>query len=457
VNAARSHGELAAAVRGPVLLPGSDGYAQETAGFNLTVTHRPEVVVGATEVADVRAAVRYARSAGLKVGVLATGHGGTSSHRGLLVSTRRMTGIDVDTASQSVRVGAGVRWGEVIDALSGAGLAPLNGSSPLVGVVGYTLGGGLGPLGRLHGYASDHVLEMQVVTPDGIVRTVSPLRHPELYSGILGGKDSFGIVTAMRFRVFPHPRFFGGGLYFSADHAHAVLAGWSRWAARTPDEISTSIALLRLPDVPSLPDHLRGRPAVHLRAAHFGSRAAGEAMARELRQLAPSTLDSLAERPYSEIALVHDDGTVPLPYLESNIMLRTFDVGAAEALLRISGPASTRTEIMVEVRQLGGALNRPPAYPSLVGNRDAAFVLSTLSRPESSGSDDLFRDLAPWATGARYLNFLGGAGADARLSSAYAAADLERLRCLKSAHDPDRLFPAHLAAVADSRREPGRA
>ncbi|AYG04609.1 FAD-binding oxidoreductase [Gryllotalpicola protaetiae] len=444
------------AVAGPVLIPGDDGYAEELAGFNLTVTHYPKVIVGAAIDDDVRAAIEYARVEGLKIGVLATGHGSMSPHGGLLISTRRMTELTVDANTQTVRVGAGVRWGEVIETLSGAGLAPLNGSSPLVGVVGYTLGGGIGPLGRLHGYASDHVLEMQVVTPDGRMRTVSPQLHSELHSGILGGKDSFGIVTSMKFRVFPHSRFFGGGLYFSGEHAHAVVDGWSRWLLRAPDEVSTSIAFLRLPDLPSVPEHVRGRFAVHLRAAHFGSRSAGETMARELRQLAPSTFDSLGERPYSEIARVHDDGTEPMPYLESNIMLRAFDAKAAMTLLRITGPASTSAEIMVELRHLGGALNRPPAHPSLVSNRDAAFNLSVLSHPESSGSDRLFREMAPWATGTRYLNFLGGAGASSRLASAYDAADLERLRRLKAQYDPDQLFPAHVAAAPAPRIDAAR-
>ncbi|MFI7417136.1 FAD-binding oxidoreductase [Nonomuraea sp. NPDC049684] len=167
---------------GPVLVPGDPGYDDETARFNTVAGPvRPAVVVGARDADDVRKAIDHARSAGLRVAVQATGHGLSAPVDGaLLINTRRMTGLSVDPATRTVRVGAGVRWGQVVDAAAGHGLAPPNGSSPLVGAVGYTLGGGLPVLGRTLGWAADRVRSLELVTADGTLRTLSPYENVEI-------------------------------------------------------------------------------------------------------------------------------------------------------------------------------------------------------------------------------------------------------------------------------------
>ena len=141
-----------------LLRSGDPGYADELALFQLGFTQRPAVVVAARSAADVVAAVRYAAAENLPVGVQATGHGlPGATEGGVLVTTRRMDGITVDPAARTVRIQAGVRWGQVVAAAEPYGLAPLNGSAPSVGAVSYTLGGGLGILAREFGYAADHV------------------------------------------------------------------------------------------------------------------------------------------------------------------------------------------------------------------------------------------------------------------------------------------------------------
>jgi len=242
-------------VVGPVLRPGDPGWREEIAGFNLAYTPTPAVVVGATSTADVAAAVRYAASVGKRIAVQATGHGLMSDlHDTVLISTRRMTAVAVDPAARTARVAAGVRWRAVIDAAAEHGLAPLSGSSSQVGVVGYTTGGGLGPLCRRYGFAADQVTRFTIVTADGAVREVlAESADPDdvdLFWAVRGGKGSFGIVTELEFGLVPVTTFHGGAIFFAGEDAPAVLHAWREWAPTLPEDTTTSVALLRLPTAP---------------------------------------------------------------------------------------------------------------------------------------------------------------------------------------------------------------
>ena len=163
---------LVLAVTGSVLLPGDAGYDEERAVFNLNHELRPAVIVVAQSAADVQAAVAFAAGHHRPVLVKTTGHQIVGAALGaVLITTHRMNGVVVDAVGRTARVGAGALWAEVVQKAAKAGLAPLNGSNPTVGVSGYTLGGGLSPtLGRSHGYAADHVRSLDVVTADGELR-----------------------------------------------------------------------------------------------------------------------------------------------------------------------------------------------------------------------------------------------------------------------------------------------
>lgn len=247
--------DLAAQLTGPVLGPEDEGFAAECAPFNLAVAHRPRVVVGAANSTDVQVAVRFAAQRRLPVAVMATGHQATVPADGaVLITTHRMAQVSIDPAARTARVTAGARWQQVVDAATPFGLAPLNGSSPLVGVVGYTLGGGLSPtMGRAHGWAADHVTALEVVTADGELRQVDAASEPDLFWALRGGKSNFGVVTAMEFALFPVEQLWAGGLFFDGADAAAVLRAYARVTADAPDELSSSIALLRLPALPGVP------------------------------------------------------------------------------------------------------------------------------------------------------------------------------------------------------------
>ncbi len=185
-------GPLVSKVAGSVLPPGDAGYDDERAVWDLNHELTPAVIVVPANVADVQAAVAFAADQRWPVLVKATGHQIINKARdAVVIATRRMNDVAIDVVGRTARVGAGAIWSEVIEKAAKAGLAPLNGSNPTVGVVGYTLGGGLSPtLGRSQGYAADHVRSLEIVTADGQLRQVDAEREPELFWALRGAKGT---------------------------------------------------------------------------------------------------------------------------------------------------------------------------------------------------------------------------------------------------------------------------
>ncbi|MFI5845547.1 FAD-binding oxidoreductase [Catenuloplanes sp. NPDC051500] len=441
---------LAALVVGPVLTPGDEGYAGETATWNQALPHRPVVAVGATGVADVQAAIRFARAHELPVAVVATGHGAFVSADGaVLINVRRMDGVTIDARQHTATVGAAVEMQTLVDEAAEDGLAPLAGSSPNVGVAGFTLGGGISPtLGRTHGYAADHVLSAEIVTPDGEARTIDPSTEPDLFWAIRGGKGNFGVITSLTVALFPVTRLYGGGLFFPGEHAPAVVAAYRALIADAPEELTASIAFLRLPPAPFVPEPLRGRFTVHVRISYLGSAADGAALIAGLRAAAPTLIDAVAEMPFTAVAAIHADPVDPLPTYEVSASLADFPQEAADALLAAAGPDSDLPVLMVELRQLGGALSREPAVPNAVAYRGAGFQLFAAA-VGAPGMDEEFRPalegvtkaLSPWATGHTQINFLAGYDVEAGgIGRAYPAEVLARLSRIKAAYDPRNTF-----------------
>jgi hypothetical protein len=433
------------AVQGPVFRPGDEGYAEETAGFN--VAHRPAaaVVVGATSGADVVAAVRHARATGRKVAVQATGHGLTDElFDTVLVSTRRMDRVEIDPLNRRATVGAGVRWSAVIEAAAPHGLAPLNGSSSQVGVVGYTTGGGLGPMARRYGFAADHVRRFTIVTADGRLREVSENSTGEegdLFWAVRGGKGNFGIVTEIEFDLVPVAGFHGGAVIFPGEAAADVLRAWREWAPTLPEESGTSVALLNLPPDPRLPEPLRGRSVVALRFTHLGE--GGADLLAPMRAVAEPIMDTVTDLPYPAIDAVHMDPTDPMPSWDRGCSLASLTAETVDTVLE---HAADSPLAMIEIRLLGGAIARRPEVPNAVSGRDAAFAVFTvgvLAGPQPqlvpAASAALVEALRPWAAAEGLVNFLGQAS-PARVGALWSAADRARLLAIAAAVDPERTF-----------------
>ena len=414
--------------------------------FNTYLHHDPAVVVEATSADDVRDAVRLAAERSLPVAVRATGHGMARSADGaVLVVTRGLTGLEVDPDTKTARVEPGVLAAQLIAEAAKYGLAPLNGASPAVGVTGYTLGGGLGPLGRAYGYNADHVRELSVVTADSQLRTAPD----DLAWATLGGKGNFGIVTSLELGLVEVSRLYGGGIFFPGEAVADILHAWREWTATVPDEMSSSLALLRLPPLDVIPEPLRGRFVVHLRIAYLGEVADGERLVAPLRALAPAIIDTVADMPYTEVGSIHQDPTTPAPAVDRNALLRALDSSTVDTLLEFTGADAADPLGVVELRHLGGALARPPARPNAVPFREGGFSVFTAAiaagPPEEvagiQARQATFVDaLAPWRLGGPYVPFMGAGDAPETVASAYDPDTYRRLREVKTAYDPRNLF-----------------
>jgi hypothetical protein len=428
-----------------------DRYDAERAGYNLSVDHEPAVIVPATGTDDVVAAVRYAVTHGLGVAVQATGHGPSRPADGqLLITTSRMDGVTVDPVARTARIEAGVRGGALVRAAAAHGLAPVNGSSPEVGAVSYHLGGGLGILGRRLGWAVDHVRAIEIVTADGRLRRVTATQEPDLFWALRGGgKGTLGVVVALEIDLHPITRLYGGGLHVDAATAGRALRTWARWTRTVPETMSSSVLLIRMPDLPVLPDALRGRYVAHLRFAHTGPAAEGERLVRPFRALGPVT-DTVTDMPYVDVGTIHAEPTAPVPFHARNTMLHSLDDAAVDEILRHAGPEAG-APYLVELRHTGGALARPGAVPSAMGRRDGEFVLyaggiadGERVAPLRSSLDRLVTAMAPWSTGAPCVNFLSGPDVTAeQLATGYLPGDVDRLAAIKRATDPGDVFRTH--------------
>lgn len=430
---------------GRMFPPNTAGFAAACAGFDLSAVPSPDVAVSASTEAEVAAAVRFAADHGMPVAARATGHGPIAGVRGgVLIDTRALSTVAVDAGRRTATIGAGATWTSVLAVCAPRGLAPLCGSAPDVGAVSYTLGGGLGPFGRRHGWAADHVRRIRLVTATGEVHELDADTEPELFWATRGGGGNFGIATELEVDLVPVDRLYGGGLYVPGDTAPDLLAAFGRCAAEAPDETSLSIAFITFPDLAAVPAPLRGRFVAHLRVAHLGAPAEAEALIAPLRAVATPLLDTVRPLPVAEIGTIHADPTRPQPVSCGGAVLPRWDDAAIEVLL--DGIGATRPH-MLELRHLGGALARPPAVANAVGHREARFNVFTSAYPGPGFGDaarlqaDLYRRLHPWSKGRSLYNFTAdpqGRPVDGRV--AFDEPGFARLQRVKTVWDPGNTF-----------------
>ncbi|NUW38741.1 FAD-binding protein [Nonomuraea rhodomycinica] len=430
-------------------LPGEAGYDVHRPAWNLAIDPRPAVVAEAASAGDVRAAVVVAREHGLPLTVQSTGHGThVPADGGLLLKTGRLGGVRVDPERRTARAGAGARWSDVIAAAAPHGLAPLSGT-PAIGVAGYTLGGGAGWLSRLYGYAADSLTRAELVTAAGEPVTASRSENPDLFWALRGGGGNFGVVTALEFRLYPVREVYAGMTFHSVERAAATLARYREWAPAAPDELNTSVILMRRPGD-------TGGWGLAVRGFYAGDAERGRKLLAPLLEAAgPVLAGGFEAMTFGEAATVFG-GPEPAPmalgqHLE---LLPELSDGAVEA---VTGTVAT-TLTAVEVRHWGGAMARPEPDAGPVGHRDVPYsVIATVvppapaTRPDggstppgaaSSGTGaDALHDLAgvlrPHATGGSFLNFLTD---PARTRDAYTAADHARLSQVKKVWDPGNLL-----------------
>lgn len=438
---------------GAVHLPGDDGYDAARLPWNVAFDQRPAAVARPRTVADVQAVVRAASAAGLRVAPQSTGHNaGPLAANDLddvvIVRTGCLRGVTIDPARRIARVEGGAIWQDATEPAADHGLAALHGSSPDVGVAGYTLGGGTGWYARQLGLACNSVTALEVVTADGEHVRADAATNRELFWALRGGGGNFGVVTALEFRLYPIETAYAGMLVWDCDEADHVLRRWADWAADAPDAVSTSFRILNLPPLPDIPEPLRGRSLAVIDGAVLGTDEESERILGLLRQLHPE-IDTFARIPARAVPRIHLDPEGPTPAVSDATLLRHLPDAAVDAFLGEVGPGSESSLLMAELRQLGGALGRVPEDHGALARIDAAHAVYAvgiaatpeLARQAQLDARALTAAVEPWSTRTAYLNFVENP-VDTR--AGFDEIAWLQLKGIRSAVDPhDRLLANH--------------
>jgi len=351
---------LTETLMGSVVYPDHPSWDAAREAYNLTVDQRPAAVAFPADARDVQEIVRYAAANGLRVAPQRTGHNASpieSLEGVVLLKTDRLDEVRIDAAALRARVGAGVKWEKVVPQASELGLAALHGSTPDVSIAGYGLGGGLGWYGRKHGLFTNSITAIELVTADGQLRRVDADHEPELFWALRGGGGSFGVVTALEFRLFPIAELYAGALFFPWERSAEVLHAWRNWIRTVPDEVTSVGRILQFPPIDEVPEPMRGRPFVIVHAYSLGTEAEGVERLAALRALGPE-IDTVRMVPPVELSEMHMDPPDPLPYVGEHLVLGALPAAAIDDVVAAAGPGSGSTLDSVEIRHVGGALGR---------------------------------------------------------------------------------------------------
>jgi FAD/FMN-containing dehydrogenase len=355
-----------------------------------------------------------------------------------------MARVGVDPRRRIARVEGGALWLPAVEAAAEHGLATLHGSSPDVGIAGYSLGGGLGWYARKLGLATNSLTAVEVVLADGSLVRADAHRNRELFWALRGGGGSFGVVTALEFRLYPVSTAYAGMLVWDVADTERVLRRWAQWAPDAPDEVTTAFRVLRVPPLPEVPAPLRGRSLVVVDGAVLGSDTWSESVLMGLRELGPD-VDTFARVPARTLSRLHMDPEGPTPAVSGTSLLGDLPDAGVDAFVDAVGPDSTTSLLAAELRQLGGAVGRPHPGGGVLDRIDAAYALFGVAvAPDAEsgarGHADagrLVAALGGHATGRTYLNFAEDA-VDPR--TGYADDRWLQLTGIRTAVDPHGVF-----------------
>ena len=444
--------ELRETVRGEILTPSDEGYAEACRVWNGAHDgRRPALVVRCTGAADVIAAIGFARSTHLPIAVRGGAHsiaGFSTCDGGLVIDLSPMKGVRVDPETRRATVGGGAVWADVDHETQAYGLATTGGLVSSTGVGGFTLGGGIGWLMRRHGLACDNLVAADVVTADGRLVRASEAENADLFWGLRGGGGNFGIVTQFEFELHAvGPMVYAGPIFYAADAARDLLHAFRDWAGDAPDEITALVDLTTAPPLPVIPAEWHGKKVAAFIAVSAGPLDMGESLVADFRTVAEPIADLLGPMPYQVIQTLID----PLWQKGLNSYFKATNLSGLDdelidrlTELHLAAPGP---QCEIHVHQMGGAVARVTDDATAFTERSMPFVLNAVTGWHDAEVGSAHRD---WArsvigaaenvsTGRAYVNFLGDADADAARSS-YGHQTYARLVALKNEHDPSNVF-----------------
>jgi hypothetical protein len=423
--------------------------------WNLIADQNPVAVAFAAGPDDVSAVVRFAADNDLRVTAQGTGHGAAALgplDDTILIKTTRMRGIEIDADAGTARVEAGVEGSELGEAAHAHGMCSMPGTSPNVGVIGYTLGGGLSWLGRKYGFACNRVRAIEAVTADGEPRRIDADAEPDLFWAMRGGGGSFAIVTALEVDLVPVSEAYAGALLFPAELGAEAVRAYRDWADEAPEEVTSIVRFLRPPPIPEVPEPIRDKPLLTIDATFIGDKASGEGLIAPLRALGEPIIDTFDQIPTAALSRIHMDPEPPVPGMGHHGLVRELPDDAVDAFFGVAGPEANPPFLLAELRHLGGALCRPAADGGALSMLDAEYAMFAIGMPMTpelgaalpSALDALVGAMEPWAAGGGYLNF---AERPCDVDAIMPAETCDRLTEIKRTWDPDAVIVANHAVA----------
>jgi hypothetical protein len=443
--------DLARHFRGELIRPGDPQYDAARRIWNGAIDRHPALVARCTGVADVQAAVRFARERDLLVALRGGGHnvaGTAVCDGGVVIDLSPMKGMWVDPAARTARAQPGLLWGEFDREAQAFGLATPGGIITHTGIAGLTLGGGMGWLMRRYGLTCDNLLSADVVTAEGEFLRASAEERADLFWGLRGGGGNFGVVTSFEYRLHPvGPIVLAGVILHPAARARDVLGFYRDYIASAPDELTTIAVLRMAPPAPFLPPGVHGQPVVVIGACYTGPVEEGERAVAPLRRFGDPLVDLIHPTPYvSHQGLFDPTAPHGLGYYWKSEYVPSLSDALIDTLAEQAWRVVTPESYTI-IFHLGGAVGREDPEGSAFEDRRAAHAVNidaVWSEPARAPAciawtRDFWEAVRPYSTGRVYVNFLGEEGQD-RVRGAYGEAKYERLHVLKRKYDPTNFF-----------------
>ena len=455
--------DLDTILTGRVVVPADPDWDDARQAFNTSLDVRPAAVAIPADAIDVQIIVDYARTHGIRIAPQATGHNAgplDDIEDVLLVSVRDLQEVSIDPPARRVRVGAGVKWERVAPRLSDHGLAGLHGSSPDVGIAGYSLGGGIGWLARKYGMQTNSVTAFELVTADGRLLRTDHEHDPELFWALRGGGGNFGVVTAIEFAVYPVEELYAGAMFFPFERAAEVLHTWRELLPTFPEELMTWANILHFPPAPFVPEAVRGGSFTVVMGAFLGEEPDGRDLLRAIRELGP-VIDTFAMVPPAELGDLAMDPPDPLPLASTHRLVGELSEEALDAMLEVvrPGAAAGTSVALFQLRHMGGALARraPTAGARATLPGDVSLFALGVPMDEATAAPleqalaALHAATAPYDAG-DYPNFVEEP-ADVR--GFFDEETWARLRRVKAQYDPADMFRGnhHVPPAVEELRE----
>ena len=441
---------LRKAFRGELVRRGDANYDERRKIWNGSIDRYPALIVRCAGVADVIAAVRFARGTDLPVAVRSGGHsfpGQSTCDDGIVIDLSPMKAIRVDPDTRTARAEAGVLLGELDQATQAFGLAVPAGIVTHTGLAGLTLGGGIGWLMRKYGLTVDQLLAVDMVTANGDLVKATESENPDLFWGIRGAGGNFGIVTEFTFRLNPvGPTVLAGPIFWPMEDSPKVLRFYRDWITDVPDDLTTIVVHRRVPPLPAIPKEFHGRPVVSIMSCYAGPIEEGEKVIRPMREFGAPILDLCTPKPFVAHQAMLDPSFPPgrWYYFRSADLAElsdgVIDIVASRAL-QMTSPLTA-----FPIFQLGGAIGRVGEDETAFNGRSAGHTININATTATEAGFDEEREwsrsfwtaLKPYHTSV-YVNFLMDEGEE-RIRQAYGPKRYDRLKALKRKYDPDNFF-----------------